>query len=245
LDEDLEGVIQVYKALAKTCKLTDEELALGIPMILDGDAMALYSSKLCAMSFEIIVQALRDEFTSEEQRNRLLRIWQKASLRDSMRKEPQNSEFDVFKGMCRLLSTTQRQLHESYHNDRFLKDQIVIAVDIPEIERSLREKAARTSHEVIQRVAALLSNEPRSAGAHFTIDNEHENEGYYGTANRYGGEAKRKLRWKGNGGRKPSLKCWVFRKPHRARDHHSRDEIKAAFDKGAKKSRRPLCSLRM
>jgi hypothetical protein len=133
------------------------------------------------------------------------------------------------------LSTTQRQLHKSYHNDRFLKDQIVIAVDIPEIERSLRGKEARTSHEVIQRVTALLSNEPRSAGAHFTIDCEHENDGYYGAASRYGEEAKRKFRWKGNGGRKPSgLKCWVCQKPHRARDHHSRDEIKAAFDKRRK-----------
>ena len=60
-------------------------------MILDGDAMALYSSKLSEMSFKDIVQALRDEFTSKEQRNRLLRIWQKASLRDAMRNQPERS----------------------------------------------------------------------------------------------------------------------------------------------------------
>jgi hypothetical protein len=177
LYEDLEGIIQVYEAFSRTCKLTEEELALGVPMILDGDAMALYSSKLSRLSFKDIVQALRDEFTSEEQRNRLLRIWQKASLRDAMRNEPERSEVEVFKSMCRLLSTTQRQLHESYHNDRFLKDQIVISVDIPEIERSLREKAAHSSHEVIQRVAALLSNEPRSAGAHFASDYGMESQG--------------------------------------------------------------------
>ena len=237
LDEDLEGIIQVYKALARTCELTDEELALGVPMILDGDAMALYSSKLSEMSFKDIVQALRDEFTSEEQRNRLLRIWQKASLRDAMRNQPERSEVEVFKSMCRLLSTTQRQLHESYHKDRFLKDQIVIAVDIPEIERSLREKAAHSSHEVIQRVAALLSNEPRSAGAHFASDYGPEPEGFYGTSSRYGGEARRPLRWKGQNRRKAgSLKCWVCQKQHRARDHHSQTEIREAFDKRRKEN---------
>jgi hypothetical protein len=227
----------VYEAFSRTCKLTEEELALGVPMILDGDAMALYSSKLSRLSFKDIVQALRDEFTSEEQRNRLLRIWQKASLRDAMRNEPERSEVEVFKSMCRLLSTTQRQLHESYHNDRFLKDQIVISVDIPEIERSLREKAAHSSHEVIQRVAALLSNEPRSAGAHFASDYGMESQGYYGTSSRYGGEARKPLRWKGQKGRKSgTLKCWVCQKPHRARDHHSQTEIREAFDKRRKEN---------
>jgi hypothetical protein len=173
---------------------TLEDLALGVPMILDGDAMALYSTKLCSMKFQDIVQALRDEFTSEEQRNRLLRVWQKASLRDAMRNEPEKSEVDVFKGLCRLLSTTQRQLHEYYHNDRILKDQIVISVEIPGIERSLRQKAARTSHEVVQRVAALLSNAPRSAGSHFIEEKGSEAERYYGRASINGGEARRQSR---------------------------------------------------
>jgi hypothetical protein len=77
----LEGVVQVYQALSKPCKHTKEEMALNMPVILDGYAMALYSSKQCKIIFKNIVQGLRDEFTSEEQRNRLLRVWKKASLR--------------------------------------------------------------------------------------------------------------------------------------------------------------------
>jgi hypothetical protein len=179
-EKDLEGVMQPYKALAKTCKISEEEIAMSVHMILDGDAMALYSSKLRAMNFEDIFQALRDEFTSEGQRNQLLQIWKNDSLRGAMRNEPDNSEVEVFKNICRVCSTTQRQLHESFHDDRFLNDQIFIAVEVPEIERSLQKKAAITFHNVIQCVAALLSNDRRSAGAHLIVEDAHDNEGYYG-----------------------------------------------------------------
>mgnify|MGYP003428791347 CR=1 FL=1 len=27
------------------------------------------------------------------------------------------------------------------------------------------------------------------------------------------------------------MKCWVCKKPHRVKDHHSKDEISEAFDK--------------
>jgi hypothetical protein len=42
LDEDIEGIFPIYKTLAKTCKLSEEEITLCLPMILDGEAMALY-----------------------------------------------------------------------------------------------------------------------------------------------------------------------------------------------------------
>lgn len=120
--------------------------------------------------------------------NRLLRTWQRTSLRDAMRNNPDKSEA-VFKDVCRVLSTTQRQLHEIYHDDRLLHEQIVLSVDLPEIERSLREKAASTSHEAVQRIAALLSNEPRSAGAHCI--NSSSDTAMYGVGLRYGGDARK------------------------------------------------------
>jgi hypothetical protein len=61
--------------------------------------------------------------------------------------------------------------------------------------------------------------------------------GYYGTSSRYGGEARKPLRWKGQKGRKSgTLKCWVCQKSHRARDHHSQTEILEAFDKRRKEN---------
>ena len=89
-------------------------------MILEGDAMTFSSEHLAGeINFEKIVAALNAEFTSEEQRNRLLRVWQRTSLVENMRNSPEKSEVMVFKDMCRTLSTTQRQLHESYHHDNF------------------------------------------------------------------------------------------------------------------------------
>lgn len=97
LDEDLQVMLNVYRTLAATCKLSKNEMALGIPMMLDGAATTLFSQKLAGESnFDRIVSGLEDEFTSEEKRNRLLRIWQKTSLREAMRSNPDKSEVQVW-----------------------------------------------------------------------------------------------------------------------------------------------------
>lgn len=233
LDEDLIGTIRIYKTLATTCGLEKSDMARGLPMLLDGDAMAYYSQHLSGeQNFEKVLKALQDEFISEEQRNRLLRIWQRTSLLDSMKNSPEKSEVAVFKEMCRLLSTTQRQLDEAYHDDLFLRDQIVIATDVPEVERSLREKAAKTSYEATQRIANLLSNEPRSAG----MKTRGNDRAFYGLGKRFGGQARRppaKTKNRKFNNEKDTTRCGcvVCNEDHFARNHHTQDEIVAAIRK--------------
>jgi hypothetical protein len=234
LDEDLVGAVQIYRTISAMCNLTHKEMATGVPVMLDGDALSFFSAHLAGMqNFEAILQRLSDEYTSEEQRNRLLRIWQKTSLAASMRASPEKSELSVFKDVCRLLTKTQRQLHADYHKDRFLRDQIVIAADIPHVERSLREKATASSQEAIQRIAALLSSEPASAGSY--IVQEDENQALYGLGRRFGGDARRKTYRKNFGASAKSPRnvkgCWVCGKDHKARDHHTREQVIAALQK--------------
>ena len=102
-------------------------------MILEGDAMKFYSEHLAGeINFEKIVAALIAEFTSEEQRNRLLRVWQRTSLVENMRNSPEKSEVMVLKDICRTLTTTQRQLQESYHQENLFREQILVARNVEE-----------------------------------------------------------------------------------------------------------------
>ena len=42
IHEDLIGVIKVFKSLANTCEMRDDELMRYLPMILDGDAIEFF-----------------------------------------------------------------------------------------------------------------------------------------------------------------------------------------------------------
>ena len=214
-------------------------------MILEGDAMTFYSEHLAGeINFEKIVAALNAEFTSEEQRNRLLRVWQRTSLVENMRNRPEKSEVMVFKNMCRTLSTTQRQLHKSYYHDNFLRDQILVATDVEELDRSLREKIPKNSHEAIQRIANLMSNTPGSAGKRKGVDDR----AFYGIGSKFGGDARRRKRFPTR--KKPphmtksqndeKVGCIVCKRDHLARNHHSREAIISAVRKKRSSERRSL-----
>ena len=224
LDEDLIGVLQQYESFALSCNMSKEEMARGIPVILDGEAMSFYSSSLTGVfNYDRIC-----EFTSDEQRSRLLTIWQKTSLSAEFDRNPDSSQLAVFKSVCRLLKRTQRQLHVRYHEDIFLKDQLVQAADIPDITRSMLEKPPQTAHEAQERIAALLSADPKSAGMHIAKHSDIVN---YGFNRKFGGDAvHRKHNKKYSHHRKPHKRgCVVCQKDHFARNNHSQDEIIAAI----------------
>ena len=101
-------------------------MARGIPVILDGEAMSFYSSSLTGVfNYYRIFEALKGEFTLDEQRSRLLTISQTTSLSAEFDRNPDSSQLAVFNSVCRLLKRTQRQIHVSYHEDIFLKDKLV------------------------------------------------------------------------------------------------------------------------
>lgn len=90
-----------------------------------------------------VVNNFRDWYISEEQRSRLLLIWQKPSLTDAMHQDSERSELEVFRKLVDKQTSIQQQLHPSYKEDRFLRDQFIIAADVSHLRNSLRERYLR------------------------------------------------------------------------------------------------------
>ena len=244
-DEDLLGNLEVYEMSCRMCDLDPEQMLKGIVVMLSGPALAYYASHLKdAKTYDEVVDGLISAYTSEEQRSRLLREWQTASLTAWMRKNPEMSEVAAFRDLFAYLNKIQRQLHPDYRKDRFLKDQLVTSADIPQVARALREKVPQNSHEASQRIAALLSSEPNSAGS-FTVSCSDDEEIYYGLGQRYRGQAQRRIsfpqrrprfRRKDETRKKLALikGCWVCGKDHLAWKFHSEKEISAALEEHKK-----------
>lgn len=59
----------------------------------------------------------------------------------------------------------QKLLGASYQGDSFIRDTLLTAINIPEIEASLRARMPRPSQQLANRVANRPSDKPRTAGA--------------------------------------------------------------------------------
>lgn len=134
------------------------------------------------------------------------------------------------------LSNLQRQLSSNYKKDEFLRDQILIAADIPKIQQSMRERVPESAADAQNRIATFLSSEPKSAGAHVVFEDD---SAMYTTGYKFGGQARKSIRdRKGNSNQNRSLSkwlaghkgCFVCKKPQIARHHHSREEVSKAIN---------------
>lgn len=59
----------------------------------------------------------------------------------------------------------QKQLDKTYHTNGFLRDRLIIAVDLPAIQSALRDKMPRTSQQVFNKIANQLCYKAWSAGS--------------------------------------------------------------------------------
>lgn len=133
LDEDLQGSLELYETMCRVCRLSDDEKAQGMPVMLKDDALSFYMSVFKpGNTYENISQQLIDNYMSAEQQNRTLILWQSMRLSSSMRDERNKSELEVFGFLCHKLLQLQRQLDPVYRHDQFLRDQLVIAADTPQ-----------------------------------------------------------------------------------------------------------------
>ena len=227
--ENFDGHVEEYETLCRVFELTNDEMARAFPIMLKGAAFTHYSHHYARkkLNYRELVEEFRIWYTSEEQKYRLLQVWQRPSLEKAMANDPDKSQMEVFRHVSDELIKTQLQLHEDYRKDRFLRDQLLIAADIPRLRRSLIERIPSTAQEAMQRIATLLSSEPKSAGAFFTNDAD---AALYGFGKRFGGQARGKYK---KFGKKDSLKrklalvrgCWVCGKNHPAKGNHSPQEI--------------------
>ena len=153
-----------------------------------------------------------------------------------MRNNPEKSQSEVFRSLSQKLSSIQRQLHSDYHKDRFLCDMLVQAADSPQMKRSFLERAPTTSHEAIQRIAALLSSEPGSAALFESVGSEESLTAHvskFHSDRRYTGQAQksfgRKVRFSNRSNTRKVSGCWVCGGKHFARDHHLQYQITQAL----------------
>ena len=226
-EEDLVGSIEIYEMTANMCELSDEEMKKGIITMLNGPALTYYATHLKhCQTYTDVTNGLISWFASDEQRARLLNEWNSIKLSEWLEKFPEKPQTSVFQDMSSTLTKIQRQLHDDYKKERFLKDRLVASADIPEISKALKEKPP-SSQEAVQRIAALLSSKPRTA----------DSGAYYGLGKRYLGQARRKLRPQNKSRDKKKSKlsmikgCWVCGKSHFARDHHSPEEIERSIER--------------
>ena len=166
-------------------------------------------------------------FTSDEQRNRLLREWQETSLASMLRSAAADeSEREIFVKASLRLRKIQKLLASEYRSDKILRDQLqLMASSIPRIDESFRIKTAESANEAEERIASFLSTESGSAN---------RSSAFYGRDQRFSGRAKkRNFHRRKFSNRSGSFKgkCWVCEKSHLARDHHSRIDIQNALAK--------------
>jgi hypothetical protein len=188
---------------------------------------------------------LLEHFTSEDNEYRLLFDWQTTRFSQFVRRYTQESQRAVFEKLVKYLKTCQRQMNTIYNCDNILRAQLLIAIDVPEINRSLRERVPKPSNDLIQRAATSLSIQPASAStllaSSFDVEISTESDAsiacdsaYYGTGRRFGGATRksRKPKKSSRVGSKPdNAGCRVCEGPHLAKEIHSNDESRKALER--------------
>lgn len=237
-DEDLNAAIEQFETMASVFDLSEEEKGKAFPTILEGSAFKHYTRvyKNRSPSYEEQLREFRSKYISAEQQQRLLQKWEKPSLTDLMRQSPNKSEMEIFRELCDELSSIQMQLPASYHDDIFLRDKLLVACDIPHIHELLLDKVPQNSQEAMQRVAARLSYEPRSAGVNTTTTSD---DALYSLERKYGGDARRQFKGYTKTKKKTNLSrklaaakgCWVCQGQHHARNNHSTNDIIEAIER--------------
>lgn len=146
----------------------------------------------------------------------------------------------------------QQQLDISYHDDRFLRDRLLTAVDTPTVKAALRDHMPRNSQQAINRIAVQLSDRKKSAAVAAACLVQGLNEVFYSLDKSYHGEARRQTmkpykhsgrktyggNSQGGNGRRINSNwmrgvkgCFVCGKDHRANKKHPRDEFTLAINR--------------
>lgn len=164
-DEDLESIAENFAETAESCDATDQEKRREIFSMLHGSTRTLFNrkGKFC-VTFEDGMMLLRSWYNSEDKQGRQLTEWHNMSLTKTMEDRPGESQMSLFRSFAARLMSLQHQLQKDYHTDKYLRDRLMSAVEIPDIQNTLRDRTPRTSHQLINRVENLLSTRAGSSG---------------------------------------------------------------------------------
>lgn len=255
--ENLNNDLKVYDTLTAMCQLTPDEKRKGIPVMLTGNAFDFFAENADkCKTLDEAKQLLEGWYNNSDKKARVLMEWQKVSLSLELRKNPNKSEVEVFNAVIAKLTGFQKQLDADYQRDRYLRDRLLTAIDIPSLQDPLRDRLPRTAQQAIQRTIRRLSDKPKTAGtliAHVATpetdpaekeEQPHDCEAHYSLGQKYGGQAQKPMKTYGpkhadrsnRGGRR--LKsgwmrgvkgCFVCGRNHLANDKHPREEVTAAI----------------
>lgn len=95
--------------------------------------------------FDDAVSLLRNWYNYCEKKTRLLRDWKSMRLTDAMERDPNLSEISVYRPVVSKVMRTQKQLDPSYHPDRYLRDQLLISINITATKNKLKDRVSRGS----------------------------------------------------------------------------------------------------
>lgn len=111
-----------------------------------------------------------------------------------MRESPDEPQLTVFQAGSTGLCALYRQLGPEFAGDAFIREQLIIYADIPQIETILRDNVPSSSQEAQQRVSAKLSPFKKFAGetVAFRSTTAHPI-AFYGLNRRFVGSAKKKF----------------------------------------------------
>lgn len=165
------------------------------------------------------------------------------TLLKAMSDSPEELEVCVFRRFVAVLTSLQKQLDITYHDEKFLRDRLLTAVDIASIQTTLRDRMTMNSRDAVNRVANQLSDKPNYACSSITctIDCE-EQVANYSLGKSYGGEARRDVKcpWKrgrnfqsrrlNSGSMKRVKACFVCGEYHLGRTKHRKEDVKAAIE---------------
>lgn len=164
--DKLDNCTKVYDNLSSMCQLTDDEKLTGIPIILTANAFDVYAehAEECR-TYEDAKQLLQAWYNNAEKQSRVLMEWQKLGLSREMRKRPNATEVQVLTDFVATLQGLRKQLDESHHHDRYLRDRLLAAIDVPFLQDPLRYRMPRTAQHTIQGTMRRLSDKPKTAGS--------------------------------------------------------------------------------
>lgn len=208
--------------------------------------------------YQEAVKLMKKEYTSLDQKTRLLDEWRTADITEWFKRYPEKSQIEVFRLCFDRLMKIQRQLDEKYQDDLFLRDQTVSRIsNLTQIRDSMKNVFPQTSTQSKDRIGSFLSAEPGSAASHISEPDF----ALYGLGQKYGGDAMKKFRsrsqpWKKSPNfnsrfnraqsnhRRPNKEnqyanqhsrpkrfsgCYVCKGDHKALDHHSPEEVSRAL----------------